>query len=378
MRAKKDLKRKMPKRRDNEQYWTEAQYEKLRAAPPGKLSSRGPLPWRLLAYMLDASPEVDLMRRLVSKRLLDSGHIEAGLRDLDQMLMTLWRGGYVTLEPEPPKDDAPAPVPPPEPKKSGLMGLVLAELLPAKPAPPPPPPYQAKLARPTPELQKLLLFRGVNPLYGVFLINQLGIADQAERIQALESVLELPGSVGHFVRVPKQHDLPPGPLATTRLDPLLLHLGLATAEELAESAVPEDPPPGRVYEEDRKWVLTLAEKLRKLFDYDFPRVHGVHVQPAWAAGELLEFGGNFENYVTSKGLQKQEGIVFRHLLRLILLIAEFKQLTPPDTTEEQWRGDLDEIARVITESCHQVDPTSTDKALEQAAADATDDNGEAG
>ena len=105
LRMKKDLKRKMPQRRENEQYWNEAQFEKLRAAQAGKLYSRGPLPWRLLAYMLDASPEVDLIRRLVGKRLMDSGHIEAGQRDLDRMLLTLWRAGYVTLEPQPPEED---------------------------------------------------------------------------------------------------------------------------------------------------------------------------------------------------------------------------------------------------------------------------------
>ena len=66
----------------------------------------------------------------------------------------------------------------------------------------PPPAYQAVYARPTPELAKLLQLRSVNPLYGMYLIRELGIANRAERVQAMESVLELPGSVGHFVRVP--------------------------------------------------------------------------------------------------------------------------------------------------------------------------------
>ena len=78
LRAKKALKRKMPHRRDNEQYWNEAQFQKLVAAPPGKLYSRGPLPWRLLGYMLDASPEIDIIRRLVGKRLMDSGPSGSG------------------------------------------------------------------------------------------------------------------------------------------------------------------------------------------------------------------------------------------------------------------------------------------------------------
>ena len=105
MKAKKALKRKMPHRRDNEQYWNEAQFQKLVAAPPGKLYSRGPLPWRLLGYMLDASPEIDIIRRLVGKRLMDSTHLEAAQRDLERMLLVLHKAGYVRLEPEPPEEE---------------------------------------------------------------------------------------------------------------------------------------------------------------------------------------------------------------------------------------------------------------------------------
>ena len=50
MKAKKAMKRKMPKRRETEQYWTEAQFDKLRAAKPGKLYSRGPLPCACSLY----------------------------------------------------------------------------------------------------------------------------------------------------------------------------------------------------------------------------------------------------------------------------------------------------------------------------------------
>ncbi len=99
LKAKKALKRKMPHRRENEQYWNEAQFRKLVAAPPGKLHSRGPLPWRLLAYMLDASPEIDVIRRLVGKRLMDPPFLERGQRELERMLLVLDRAGYVRLEP---------------------------------------------------------------------------------------------------------------------------------------------------------------------------------------------------------------------------------------------------------------------------------------
>jgi len=371
--AKKALKKKMPKRRETQQYWTEAQFQKLVAAPPGKLSSRGPLPWRLLAYMLDASPEVELVRKLVGKRLADGKQLEAGQKALDKMLLTFWRAGYVTLEPEPPKDDA-------EPGGTALGGTGSSPAsasgaivsggtgsLPASASGPPP--YKAVCARPTPKLSQLLLFRGVNPLYAVFLVNQLGIADRAERIQAMESVLELPRSVGRYVRVPRQDELPRGPLAVMRLDEQLLRLGLATADELVYTPPTEEDERPRSFDEEKKWVLTLAEKLRRLFDYDFPSVHDLHTNAVWAAGELLQFGGDFNKYVTSKSLQKQEGVIFRHLLRLILLLAEFTQLCPPDTTEEQWRGDLQDIATRLTESCRHIDPLSTDKALEQAEAE---------
>jgi hypothetical protein len=332
------------------------------------------LPWRLLAYMLDASPEVDIIRRLVGKRLMDPGRIEAGQRQLDQALVTLWHAGYVTLEPQPPT----------EAERAAMQAAAAEEKAKAatrldftfgfgekpKPTSNEPPPYRPMLAHPTENMAKLLLFRGVNPLYAVFLINQLGIADRNERIQAMESVLELPGSVGHFVRVPKQHEMPPGPLATLRLDAQLLQLGLATPEELSANAreeETEDDRDRRRLEDDgqRRWVLTLAEKLRRLFDYDYAGVHDLRTSPVWAAGELLQFGGDFNKYVTSKSLQKQEGLVFRHALRLILLIAEFMQLTPPEVSEEQWRGELSDISGKLTESCRQVDPDSTDKVLEE-------------
>ncbi len=372
LKAKKALKRKMPKRRDTEQYWNEAQFEKLRAAQPGKLSSKGPLPWRLLAYMLEASPEVDLIRKLVAKRLMDSPRVEAGQRELDQMLLTFWRAGYVTLEPEPPRrDDA-----------EGLgirdWGLErptqtgLSDSQPPIPNPqspiPAPAPYKPVLASPTPQLHSLRLFRGVHPLYGMFLVGHLGIANRQERIQAMESVLELPRSIGHFVRIPGHDRMPPGPLAVTRLDPQLLSLGLATADELTAAPQDEEEYHRRSsFEEPPKRILSLADKLRRLFDYDFPIVHDVHTFPVWAAGELLEFGGEFNKYVTAKSLQKQEGIIFRHVLRLILLVQEFLQFVPPDTAEPDWRAELDDIAARLTESCRKVDPTSTEKALEQAA-----------
>ena len=343
----------MPTRRTGQQYWTETQFDKLRQSPPGQLQSRGPLPWRLLAYMLDVSPEIAPIRTLVSKRLMPPKWLDASLRSLDQMLLILWTAGYVTLEPHPPL----------EAMAGDAASTSTSEGTGAPAA------YQPQRAIPTPELQKLLMLRGVNPLYGVFVINQLGIADMAERLQAMECILELPPSVARFVRVPDHDELPPGPLATTRLDVQLLHLGLATPEELGagEAETDEDAERHRrFYEEDRPRVLTLADKLRRLFDHDFPGVSDVRTYPVWVAGEVLQFGGDFDKYIVGKRLQRQEGVIFRHLLRLILLVAEFAQLAPPDVALPDWRAELLPLRDRLIETCRQVDVTSVDEVLQQA------------
>jgi len=428
--AKKQLKKKMPTRRSNEQYWNEDQFRKLVESPPGKLASRGGLPWRLLAYMIEASPDVELIRKLVGKRLMSSKKLEDAQQQLDEMLLTLHRGGFVQLEPEPPRpkqtfgeqepeeaipapasDTAAASADEENPsagrsrKESSFGAGILDELTSPdeKPEPAehqakddaakqnaarravpdvasspkvestdqPPPPYRALRARPTEKLAQISVFRSVNPIYGSYLIEQLGIADRAERIQALESVLEMPGTVARLVRVPRQSQLPPGPLANTRLDERLLKLGLATPEEISEQANQEARQERRdsffsEQEEERVFVLSLAEKLERLFRFDFPGAGPLRITGVWAAGELVEFGGKFDNFVTSRGLQKQEGVVFRHVLRMILLINEFLQLTPPETTPDQWQTDLAEVQEVLTRACREVDPTSTDKALEEA------------
>ena len=99
--AKKALKKKMPKRREGVQYWTEPQFQQLIAAPSADLASRGPLPWRLLVYMLDISSDVKLIRDLVAGRLLGEKEQTQAQKQLDRMLMTLYRSGYVVLEPKP-------------------------------------------------------------------------------------------------------------------------------------------------------------------------------------------------------------------------------------------------------------------------------------
>jgi superfamily II DNA/RNA helicase len=397
LRMKKELKRKMPTRRSTEQYWNQQQFEKLRTAPPSKLFSKGPLPWRLLAHMLSLSPDVEPLRKFVSARLMDAGRLEAGQKQLDRMLVTLHHGGFVRLEPEPPPQDsdndaaAAAPASPaadaaneaqPVLTFGGAVKPPGPQPLPAtkqgdKPEAPLPARYKPVLAHPTRELAKLMQLRSVNPLYGVFLQRQLGIASREERLQALESVLEMPRSILPLVRVPSYEELPQGPLAQQRLDPLLVQLGLATAEELgALSTDPSTEGDGRRPETprdefgERIRVLTLADKLKRLFDHEFPGVPEFPIVPCWAAGEVLQFAGNFNKYVTSNKLQKQEGIIFRHLLRMILLLAEFRELVPLDCDPFAWQDEMDDTAARLIETCRRVDATSTEKTLEEAKASA--------
>src|SRR5262249_16995343 len=147
----------------------------------------GPLPWRLLAYLLKLSPDVAKVRSVIRKRLMDEPRIKSSEKALDQMLLTLAAGGYVILEPPPERPDGSDPAV-----------------------------YSAQLARPTANLDKLLVFRSAHPLYGAFLLDQLSVADRNERVQAMESILQVPRPLLRYLRVPR--DLPPGPLATTRLD----------------------------------------------------------------------------------------------------------------------------------------------------------------
>ncbi len=367
LKAKKALKKKRPKRRENEQYWEETQFEKLKAAPPGNLSSRGPLPWRLLAYLLSVSPEVGRIQSVIHKRLMASGEIAKGEEALSQMLRTLAIGGYVTLTPEPPRpaEEQPPEAPPP-PKAKNTLSLYFdntpqarLEQEQAKAKAPAKQLYMPELATPTQRLQRLLVFKSVNPLYGDFLVNQLDIASEDERIQALESVMELPGSMLRKLRVPGPDELPPGPLETTRLNEILLRRGLIVAPAADEDQDDDG------FEDDRPRQPPLAEKLRLLFDSEFPRVEGIRTQSVWAAGELLRFGGDFNKYVTSHDLAKQEGIIFRHTLRLILLCGEFAKLAPAEGDAQQWQAFLRDLSERLTAICRQVDPESTDKMIEE-------------
>ena len=403
--AKKALKKKQPKRREGQQYWTEAQFQKLIEAPSADLASRGPLTWRLLVYMLDLSPDVKRIRKLLNGRLMKPADLKIAQRRLNRQLITLWRGGYVTLDPKPPiaeiakeqsgeeevdktvepeTEDGPADLS--QLSFGGGLGSGLTlggsslqgsnETEPTgkdkptgkkKSAPvEDESDYEPATATPTEALDDLLKLRGVHPLYAVFLMKHLGIADRNERIMALESLLELSRSLGKTTRIPPHEELPPGPLATTRLDEKLLTLGLASAEEIGALPKDEEEDRGWIPEEDYVPLLTLPRKLQRLFEYDFPSVDDLRISPVWVAGEALQYGTDFSKYITGNKLQQQEGIVFRHLLRLVLLIDEMAELCPADISHDQWRDDLYAIADQLEEMCRLADPQSTDQWLADA------------
>ena len=83
-------------------------------------------------------------------------------------------------------------------------------------------------------------------------------------------------------------------------------------------------------------------------------------------GELAEFGFEFNKYVTARKLQKEEGILFRHCLRMILLLDEMANIPPIESTVETWEDPLDDLADQLTRACRRIDPQSTDETLVNA------------
>ena len=409
MAARKKLIKKTPKRREGFQYWSETQFEALQTAEPGKLISKGHLPWRLLAFLLDSDTDVKRLREAADKRLMPEPDIAAAQRHLTQQLVTLHEEGYVVLAPAPPAkpkpgagdqaqeadakeeaDDAGTATPaddnplagltlggglggalggptgkkPPERKKAKTAGNLKPQSPNPDPAAKPEPPYAPRTATKTEKLATLLKFRAVQPLYGAWLLPYLGQADNIERLQIFESLMEMAGSVARYVRVPFPQDLPPGEMTLNMVDSALLQAGLFTHDEMYP------PPPheqDRPFGEPPKFPVPLGDKLYTLFQETVAHPGTFRISPVWSAGDLLTFNGDFNAYITARELQLQEGVIFRHVLRLILLCDEFSSVTPPGITELAWQTDLNELSQQLTAACHSIDPDSTDEALSRGA-----------
>ena len=308
----------MPTRRANEQYWNEAQFDKLCDRParqavqprPAALAAAGLHARRLAGGRADPPPG----RQAADGQRPDRGGPEAARPDADDALGRRLRdAGAAAADRSRSSAEAASGAPCRRKKaatrtthrrrRSGCAAQQGARCQGRRYSAAPSASYQPMLAHPTRKLAKLLKFRGINPLYGVFLVNQLGIADRDERIQAIESVLEMPGSVAsscacrstRIAARPAGHDC-----GSTSM---LLRLGLATPEQLGAK-----PAERRRRPRDRRGDVrgarvgahagreaAAAVRLRR-----FPASTRCRTTPVWAAGELLEFGGDFNKYVTSK------------------------------------------------------------------------------
>lgn len=400
LKAKKQLKKKMPKRRENIAYWSEKQFEHLQTADSANLESRGPIPWQLLAYLLNVHPDVELIRTLIGKRLLPPPKLEQQFIELNRRLIALWRGRFIDLEPAPPfaretveeaieerEDAGPEEVVEEETATetevstggfgSGLFDVALktseSEDAPKKKKEVKPTKlttrqklesYKPITARPTQRMEDFVRLRAIHPIFGIYLIEQLSQADEIERIMAFESLLEMPASVGHAIRIPGLDELPPGPLAEKVLHPQLLKLGLATMEELCGRQ--EEDEPRAWTEEPPARILTLPFKIQRLFQFEFPGIDDVKIKPVWVIGRLREFNWKFNDYITSYKLQKQEGMIFRHVLRGILLMEEIAEVAPRDVDYYEWSDFWYGLADEAIACCESVDANSTEEVLAES------------
>ncbi len=315
LRMRKELERKRPTRRSNEQYWTKGQLDTLIKAGPAKLASRAMIPYPVLIFLLTRSGTLEEARRFLAKRFVEPARIEKFQQQLDYMVANLDALGYLT-------------------RSSDGAHVELR-----------------------PGIYRLLNFRSVDPLYGAFLAEQLNYADYGEKLLALESVLELAPGILRKVRIPD--DLPPGPLRTQVLEPALVQMGVLAA--VPADGQNDDP-------EDDDWddgepqphPPTMPEMLKLVFDARLASPEPVPVQPKWIAGDIERFNGEFFKFVRARDLIKQEGLILRHLLRLVILSGEFFAWTEDPQYQQVSEG--------ATRACQRVDRSYTDRFLAEANA----------
>jgi len=308
LRARKQLERKRPKRRKTEQYWSEGQFRQLIEAGPAKLSSRSMIPYRFLVYLLTHHPDVGRVRAFLGRRFNSQQRLAGFEKQLDAMIGNLAALGYLTREDD--SDDV--------------------EL--------------------DDSIATLLEFRSIDPLYGRWLTQQLVPASFEEKLLALESVLQLPWNVARRVDLPL--DWAPGPLQTHVLEPRLVGMGIVVAKP--ESEEPKERLP--MWEEDEEeQPPDFAEMLKIAFESELATPEDLFVQLKWVAGGIRDTQGDFRRFVRSRDLSKNEGLVLRHLLRLVMLAEEFVAHTEDPQYEE--------IARLAREASEAVDPRYTERFL---------------
>ncbi len=84
----------------------------------------------------------------------------------------------------------------------------------------------------------------------------------------------------------------------------------------------------------------------------------VRVQPKWIAGGAFQFDCEFYKFTRARNLFKQDGIILRHLLRLVILAGEFLARTEDP--------DYQQIVELTTKVCERVDRQYTERFLSDA------------
>jgi superfamily II DNA/RNA helicase len=315
LKALKDLDRKKPSRRTTEQYWTKGQFESVLKAGPQKLASRGMIPYSVLVFLLLRSQDLADVRSFLRGRFDAPERLAKFDQQLDAMIGNLAALGYLTRVPD-------------------TDHVELHESIGA-----------------------LEGFRSIDPLYGAFLAGILSRGDVVEKLAALESVLEIPYRI---VKVARHHDHGKGPLQRELIEPLMIAMGVKLAEDFErEKAEREESILDRSFEDDdaeREWPPAFPDMLKIAYERDLPFPGEFEVQAKWVAGAIFDNGDDFDRFVRSRNLQKNEGLVFRHLLRLVLLAGEFRKKTDDP--------DYGEIGERATRACQSIDPVYTRRFLE--------------
>lgn len=313
LRYRKEMERKRPTRRSTEQYWVEGQFRTLIKAGPAKLISRSMIPYQILIYLLTSRGSLHEVRNFLNKRFNTAERLVKFQDQLDYMIGNLEKFGYLARA-----EDG---------NHVTLHGTI----------------------------HNLLNYRSIDPLYGEFLREHLVRASFDEKLQVLESVLSLPPALERQVRPP---ELPPGPLQSQVLTPLLVQLGIAlTHPEGGVMAAPDEENRKDRYEEDRPpRAMSLPDMLKALFDSQLASPEDVWVQNKWVAGGVFSMECDFFKYVRARDLVKNEGLILRHLLRLVILAGEFLSRSDGDP-------DYERIGELGTRVCKQVDQRYTDRFL---------------
>ena len=315
LRARKQLERKRPSRRKTEQYWSEGQFRTLIQAGPGKLASRSMIPYQVLIYLLTRTGTLHEVREFLSKRFNTTERVEKFQQQLDGMIGNLAAFGFLT-----------------QAEDGDHVTLDNS-------------------------IHRLLAYRSVDPLYGSFLAERLARGNVDEKVLALESVLPVPPVIERHVRIPE--DVPPGPLQKEEIEPALISMGVVLARPDGSLVGASDDEYEDYYEEpEEERPPTFPEGLLILFESKLAVPDRFFVQPKWIAGAAFQLDCDFYKLIGACNLAKQEGLILRHLLRLVILAGEF--YTQTEDPDYQMLGER------ATRICHDVDPRYTDRFLTEA------------